>query len=96
MKRTIGLNEFELKRMIAESVRRVLKENSENEFITAWENFWEGLRRKRGNSRSINWQVYDKYKDNPEAIEDWFRRWKIDYTRFLDMNNYPFYRDDEL
>ena len=26
MKRTIGLNEFELKRMIAESVRRVLKE----------------------------------------------------------------------
>ncbi len=87
MKKIVRLTESDLHRIVKESVKRVLREDNINGyedggelFNTAWDNFWSQFDQNR---QSINWDVYEMYKGNPEKIKQWFEKHNIDYNDYF-------------
>ncbi len=50
----------------------------------AWLIFWRNLKASSKSPQTINWGVYEKYKNDPMAIADCFERYGIEYRDLLD------------
>lgn len=94
MKRTIKLRESELKRMIAESVKRVLKEDFEQDYNTARQNYNRPLWGFEMKNQEGEWQYGEiEYDPNKQTMTCMGVTIDVDPSLSVDQNLETLYEE---